>query len=145
MTRALLKRDIFTPLLIAFIFLSSIACAHLSEERRREYGVLESAVTFSSDKVIGEYGDSIPPDFDADKFMRLVESKIPEDYYRALEKHNKELKVMGSYYLLLIRALPDNAVILFDYSCTPEVDGPVLLDPQKYDATNVEAYDKCKK
>jgi hypothetical protein len=145
MSRSLSKKKLYIPLLLTFVFISSIACVHLSEEQKREYGILESAVTFSSDKVIGEYGDSIPSDFDSEKFMSLVEGRIPNDYYRALEKHHKELKVKGSYYLLLIREVSDNAVILFDYSCTPEVDGPVLLDPEKYDASRVESYDKCAK
>lgn len=133
-----------TTIFLAFFCCFSTSCAHLTEGQKRDYGLLESAVTFSSDAVIGEYGDSIPSDFNSEKFMALVKGKIPEDYYHALEKYPNQLKPMGSYYLIVIYAQQTNIVILFDYSCTPEVDGPVLLDPKKYDASKMELYDKCK-
>jgi hypothetical protein len=50
----------------------------------------------------------------------------------------------GSYYLILIIAPKSNAIILFDYSCTPAVDGPVLLEPDKYNVNNIDSYDTCK-
>ena len=73
-------------ILLLFVFCSSGSCASLSEHQKREYGILESAVTFSADKVIGVYGDRIPDDFSAEKFMELVNDKIPRDYYEALEE-----------------------------------------------------------
>lgn len=102
-----------------------------------------SAVTFSSDKVIGEYGDKIPADFSADKFMEFVKNRIPEDYYKALTAYSLEVKPKGSYYLLLVIDFKSKSVILFDFSCTPEADGPVLLEPDKYDLNNIDLYDKC--
>jgi hypothetical protein len=129
---------------LAYLFCFSTSCAHLTETQKRDYGLLESAVTFSSDAVIGEFGDFIPPDFNSEKFMALVKGKIPEDYYHALEIYPNQVKPMGNYYLIVIYAQQANIVILFDYSCTPEVDGPVLLDPKKYDASNMDLYDNCK-
>jgi hypothetical protein len=90
--------------------------------------------TFSaaSYAVIGEYGEAIPPDFTAGKFMRLIEKKIPEEYYNALKKYFLDIRPKGSYYLLLVHDPKTKTLILFDYSCTPEPDGQVLLEPEKY-------------
>jgi hypothetical protein len=139
-----MKKYLATTIIILIVFSSQLSCATLSEHQQQDYGLLESAVTFSSDKVIGEYGDSIPTDFSADKFMALVKDKIPEDYYETLEKYDITVTPKGSYYLLLIRKHNDSTIILFDYSCTPEVDGPVELEPQKYDLNNIGMYDSCK-
>ena len=103
-----------------------------------------SAVTFSSDKVIGEYGDVIPDDFTSYKFLQFVKDRIPEDYFMVLSKYNLDMKPKGSYYLLLIFDPETKLLILFDYSCTPEVDGPILLKPDEYDINNLELYDTCK-
>ena len=131
---------------LGFVFILVIfsvnACVTLLEEQKKEYGLLESAVTFSSDKVIGEYGDVIPDDFDGNKFLQLVKDKIPEDYYGALMKYNLNIFPKGSYYLLI--AYDGKRLILFDYSCTAEVDGPVLLEIEKYDLDHLELYDNCK-
>lgn len=129
--------------MILFVSASS-SCAALSQDQRLEYGILGSAITFSSDKVIGDYGDIIPNDFNEDAFMKFVKYKIPEDYYEVLKKYRLDVKPRGSYYLLLVINPHNSAVILFDFSCTPEVDGPVLLDPVKYDVKYIETYDKCK-
>jgi len=139
-----MRRCLFVIVLVLLI-ISSDSCASLSEEQKRQYGILESAVTFSSDKVIGEYGDTIPDDFLSDKFMRFIKNRIPEDYYEVLKKYHIDIKPKGSYYLLLIFDPISKSLILFDYSCSPEVDGPILLEPGKYDINNLELYDKCKK
>lgn len=130
--------------LLVFLVASTGSCATLSEEQRKEYGILESAVTFASDKVIGEYGDVIPNDFTGDKFMKFVEDKIPKEYYKTLKKYLIDVKPKGSYYLLLVISPKSKTVILFDFSCTTEVDGPVLLEPDKYDVKNIDSYDTCK-
>jgi len=139
-----MRRYLSVVILIIFV-LSYSSCVTLSEEQRREYGILESAVTFSSDKIIGEYGDEIPDDFNSkDRFMGFVKGKIPEDYYNMLEKYILDVKPMGTYYLLLIRDPHNECIILFDYSCTPEADGPILLEPSKYEINNLDLYDTCK-
>jgi hypothetical protein len=135
---------VFGSFFLAFFIWSSASCAHLTDAQKKEYGILESAVTYSSDIVIGEYDVSIPQDFNAEKFMALLKGKIPVDYYHALEKYSKQVDPKGSYYLIVIFAPQTNTVILFDYSCTQDVDGPVLLDPEKYDASKMDSYDKCK-
>lgn len=135
------RRLSITVYLIIFV-LVSCSCLALSERQKSDYGLLESAVTFSSDKVIGEYGDRLPDDFDAVKLLNLVKNKIPTDYYYALKMHRLEVSPRRTYYLLRIY---DNAhLILFDYSCTPAVDGPVLLSPDKYDLDRLDLYDTCK-
>jgi hypothetical protein len=137
-----MKKHLFVISYVVIILFATSSCLALSEEQKKEYGILESAVTFSSDKVIGEYGDRIPGDFNGKTFLLLVKDKIPEDYYEALTKHQLDVTPKGSYYLLLI--FESRQLILFDYSCTPEVDGPVLLEPEKYDVNHLELYDQCK-
>lgn len=137
-----MKRHLSFALILIFVIFSASACLALSEEQKKEYGLLESAVTFSSDKVIGEYGERIPDDFNSHKFLLLVKDKIPGDYYDALRKYNLNILPKGTYYLL--KVYKDKSLILFDYSCTAEVDGPVLLETEKYDLNHLEFYDKCK-
>jgi len=139
-----MRKHLSAIILIILIF-SSSSCLALSEEQRREYGVLISAVTFSSDKVIGEYGDTIPDDLNTgDKFMQFIKNKIPEDYYKALKKYSIDIKPKGSYYLLLVIDSDSKSIILFDYSCTPGADGTILLEPGKYDINHLDSYDTCK-
>lgn len=139
-----MRKQIFIIFLLIIFVTAPASCATLSEDQKREYGLLESAVTFSSDKVIGEYGDRIPDDFTQDKFIKFIKDRIPEDYYKILKKYRLDVRPKGNYYLLLAIDPNNSAVILFDFSCTPEVEGPVLLDPVKYDVKNIESYDTCK-
>lgn len=125
--------------LMALICVSS--CAILSENKKEEYGILKSAVMFSADKVIGEYGDEIPDNFNNEKFMALIENKIPEDYYLALKKYNLRVNPKGYYYLLEV--FQKDNMILFDYSCTPELDGPIISSEIKFDLENLEKYNHC--
>ena len=137
-----MKRHLFFAIILVVVAFSTSSCLALSEEQKKEYGLLESAVTFSSDKVTGEYGDTIPNDFDSNTFLQLVKDKIPEDYYGALKKYTLNVFPKGFYYLLT--TYNGKRLILFDYSCTTEVDGPVLLAIEKYDLDHLELYDKCK-
>jgi hypothetical protein len=137
-----MKKRIFISIFLVVFVLSSVTCLALTETQKKEYGLLQSAATFSSDKIIGEYGDTIPDDFDKDKFLIVVKDKIPDDYYNALTKHRIDVTPMKTYYLL--KVYDSNSLILFDYSCTSEVDGPILLEPEKYDLNHLELYDKCK-
>ena len=139
----IIRSKLFITILLLFFVFSSGSCVSLSEHQKREYGVLESAVTFSADKVIGEYGDNIPDYFSAEKFMKLIEGKIPKDYYETLKKYDIGVRPKRTYYLLLVFDPISKVIILFDYSCTPEVDGPVLLQPGKYNLDRLETYDKC--
>lgn len=137
-----MKKRIFTAIYLVIFVLSASACLALTEAQKKDYGLLESAVTFASDKIIGEYGDTIPDDFNGNKFMIVVSDKIPRDYYGALKKYLIIVVPMKTYYLL--KAYDSDHLILFDYSCTSEVDGPVLLGPENYDLNHLEFYDKCK-
>ena len=137
-----MKKHLSITALFLVLLFSLNSCITLAERQKNDYGLLESAVTFSSDKVIGEYGDKIPDDFDSDKFIHIVKDKIPDDYYHALINYQIDVTPKGSYYLL--KAYDSKRLILFDYSCSPEVDGPVLLEPGKYDLYHLEIYDICK-
>lgn len=139
-----MRRRLFVIFLLAVFIFSSGCCAISSEIKRCEYDVLCSAVSASSYAVIGEYGTSIPSDFTVDKFMALVEKNIPENYFKVLKKYVLDIKPKRSYYLLLVFDPNTKSLILFDYSCTPEPDGQVLLEPEKFDLKNLDLYDKCK-
>ena len=132
------KRVILLSLAICFL----ASCALLGQNRKQDYGILKSAVIFSSDKVIGEYGEQIPAGFDGNRFMELVGDRIPKNYLHALENYKLEVESYGWYYL--IKAFDGDAMILFDYSCTTEIDGPVLDSPGMFDLTNLGKYDGCK-
>lgn len=136
--KTIFKRVIW--LFLAVCLLAS--CAMLAENRKQNYGILKSAVMFSSDKVIGEYDDQVPANFDGNRFLELVSDKIPREYLHALKNYKLEVEPHGWYYL--IKAYDCGAIILFDYSCTTELDGPVLDSPEMFDLTNLEKYDRCK-
>lgn len=136
------KRVLILISTFIFIFLLSSCLAH-TEVRKEDYDILSTAATFSSDKVIGEYGGNIPDDFDGVKFLKLVKEKIPTKYYHALKKYDIELIPMKTYYLL--KVYHEKKLILFDYSCTTEADGRILEAPEKYDINNLHLYDECKK
>ena len=125
---------------LAICFISS--CALIGQSFERDYGILKSAVMFSGDKVIGEYGEQIPNDFDGSRFMALVSDKIPEEYRHALENYKLVVEPHEWYYL--IKVIDNDAVILFDYSCTTEIDGPVLDSPGVFDLNNIGKYDTCR-
>lgn len=120
------------------------SCASVYEKQRKEYDTLASSVSAASYAVIGEYGDTIPPDLDADQFMKVIENKIPSEYFKQLKRYSLDLKPKGTYYLLLVIDQDSKSIVLFDYSCTPEVDGLILLEPNKYDLNNIDSYDPCK-
>lgn len=136
-----MKKKALLTLLIFLVVLSG--CATLSKNLTNEhYGKLCSAALISADKVNGTFRGHIPPDFDAAQFLALVKTKIPDDYYSEYKGKTIKVDSRGTYYLLKIYD-DHESLILFDYSCTPEIDGPVLRDPGKYDLTNLDQYDKC--
>jgi hypothetical protein len=139
-----MKRCFLSIPLFIVILIFSTSCVTLPTIPREEYEVLCSAVSASSSVVIGEYGENVPPDFDAAKFMRLVEGRIPASYFAALKKYSLEVRPMVGYYLLLVFDQDTKSLILFDYSCTPAPDGQVLWETTKYDQKNLERYDPCK-
>ena len=138
----MMRKRLFRAAFLVIVIFALNACC-ISECHKKEYGLLESAVTFSSDKVYGEYGENIPDDFDGVKFLALVKDKIPEDYYESLKGYSLEVISRESYYLL--KVYDKGVLILFDYSCTQALDGPVFANPGIYDVTHIEIYDKCRK
>ena len=137
-----------TKRILGTFFLLLMVCsgayAGLSEEQRRDNGILSSAVAFASDKVIGEFGLSIPDGFDGEGFMVFIKDRVPDDYYDALRSYSIIVYPKGNYYLLVARERQSDSIVLFDYSCTPKVDGPVFLEPSKYELSRLAQYDECK-
>lgn len=132
------------PICLIVVLLVTNSCVCAIESQKKEYGLLESAVTYSAEKVIGEYGDAIPNDFSSEKFFLLVRNKMPSEYYATLMRYRLEIRPKGYYYLLLAFEPSNNVLVLFDYSCTAEIDGPILLQPNKYNSDNIDLYDQCK-
>ncbi len=87
--------------------------------------------------------DYFPDSFDQKAFDRTIKGKLEKSYYDELMKHSVGVFPKGSYYLLVVRDQPDGSVILFDYSCSTEIDGPVQEEPRKYDVAHVEKYNPC--
>lgn len=126
-------------LFAALIVLSSCIC--ISESRKQDYGLLKSAVMFSADKVIGEFGDQIPAEFSGEAFMELVKDKIPANYYSALKPYELKIKPDGYYYRLEL--FDGDEMVLFDFSCTPGIDGAVKSEDKTFNLDNLEAYNPC--
>lgn len=136
------KRFLLINCFIIIIFYTT-SCTNISPSQKQEYGSLMSAVIWSASAVIGEYGHIIPEDFNREQFLAVVQDKIPPRSYSILNSYPMKIVPKNGYYLLLIYNTRDNSLILFDYSCTSDVDGPVLLEPGKYDLNNLQLYDKC--
>jgi hypothetical protein len=139
-----MRKRSFSIFLVAILLFFSSNCATIHTVQRDDYEVLCSAVTASSSAAIGEYGENIPSNFSAEKFMQLLEKKIPPRYLAELKKYPLEVRPKGSYYLLLVFDPHTKTLILFDYSCTSEPDGQVLFEPVKYDTNVLDLYDTCK-
>jgi hypothetical protein len=131
----------FIPLAL---IISLCFCAGTLEHQKKEYGILMTASHDAAIAVKGEYPDEIPEYFSDLKFREFLKGRISHDYYEVLERYPLELQPKGTYYLLLVLDPRGRDVILFDFSCTVEVDGPVLRYPGKYDLTNIDLYDTCK-
>jgi thioredoxin-related protein len=128
-----------TRYLISFVLiisLSACTCNRHCTPSQEDFGVLQTAVSFSADKVIGEYGDTIPDDFNSKKFIALVKDKIPESHLNAMEKYILIVTPKKTHYYLEVICPKDKSALLFDYSCTPEVDGPIYLSHGEYDPKN---------
>lgn len=132
------------PFFLFILVLSLTACASLSEKREKEYGLLKTAVTYSADKIKGEFGRQMPDTLDEGTFLRVVHGKIPDGYYKELTNYFLVVVPKGRYYLLKAYDKTTYDLVLFDYSCTPEPDGLVLEEPTKFDLAHIESYDPCK-
>lgn len=132
-------KNLFKKLVLIGLGVSLFSsCIFIDPINKKEYGILKSAVQSSTDVVAGEYGTQIPNDFHGDQFMKLVSNKIPADYRDALKKFKIEVEPHGWYYLL--KAFDGDAMILFDYSCSTQIDGPVIDNPDAFDLTRLDNY-----
>jgi len=120
-----------------------IACATPTRITKNDYGLLKTAAYTSSYAVIGEYDDSIPDDFNTERFLQIAQKNIPAFYYAELKKYDLEITPLKTYYLLKVYDTETHKLILYDYSCTEYTDGNLLDEPQQQDV-NPENYDPCK-
>jgi hypothetical protein len=137
------KNKVIIFILLIFV-ISLNGCATAGQVSRDDYGILCSAASTCSYAMIGEYGDSMPNDLTIEKLLSVCEKNIPPNFFAELRRYHLEVKPKGTYYLLLVYDPHDKALILFDYSCTAECDGRVMLEPNKYDIHSLESYDPCK-
>lgn len=137
-----MKEHLFFTVIFAIYFFFISGCATAQKIQKSECSILGSAVSAASSAVIGEYGDTISSDL-PDKFLSSLEKKIHDDYFKELKKYQLDVKPKGSYYLLVVRHQETKSIILFDYSCTPEPDGMVCLEPDKYNLNNLDLYNTC--
>lgn len=132
-----------TVAIVALACIFAVCTSHM-EVVKKQYGLFESAVRYSTDKVYGEYDDSIPDTFDNVMFLSVVKGKIPDEYYKSLQSYNLVVEPRRTYYLLKAYDKCTGQFILFDFSCTPGIDGPILLYPNEYNTDNIEQYNTCK-
>ena len=79
------KHLFFTIIFVTYIFFVS-GCATTQKIQKSNCSTLGSSVSAASYAVIGEYGDTIPSDLQ-NKFLSLVEKKIPYDYFKELKRY----------------------------------------------------------
>ncbi len=119
------------------------SCITLTASQKKEYDNLMAAAASSAAIFRGRYDGNLPKDLNESKFLNTVKSKLPPDYYDILKKYRLQITNDGNYYLL--KVFDNRKLILFDYSCTLEIDGAVLLTPDKFDLNHIGLYNKCTK
>jgi hypothetical protein len=138
------KRSHLNAFLILFIFFLGACCSTPGNGHKKEYGVLVSAVMNAPFAVKGVYPANLPPDFSGTTFLQTVKGRIPDSSFSELSHYSLQVIPKGRYYLLVVREPSTNSIILFDYSCTFNIDGKVFESPAEYDLNHLELYDRCK-
>lgn len=135
------KLQLSIPLVFSLIIMG--CCLSLEERQKTDYGILGTAVTYVSDKVIGRYGDVLPEDFDTTRFVAIAKEELVASQYNLLTRYRLEILSKHAYYLLKI--YDKDKLVMFDYSCTVKLDGPILYSDKTFDLEHLEKYDECKK
>lgn len=138
-----MRKSLYITISIFLVLCLENCCLSTVERFKKDYGILGTAVTYVSDKVIGEYDDSLPDDFGLTRFLDIAKKELSISQYNILLRYRLEIIPKKTYYLL--KVFEGTQLIMFDYSCTSEVDGPILYSDQKFDLDHLEKYDKCKK
>jgi hypothetical protein len=115
---------------IALLF---IACTPYWEAERIEYGSLGRSV--AGMPYVMDYvwlnGDAYPPTVSTQEFLDSLRVHMPIEY-EALSSYVVEFKGCGPFYVINVYNRRTMEMIMFDYSCTQALDGPVYIDPKKY-------------
>ena len=138
-----MKKSLCAATSIFLVLYLASCCLSTLERFKKDYGILGTSVTYVSDKVIGEYDDSLPDDFGLARFLDIAKTELSKSQYNILLRYRLEIISKKAYYLL--KVFDGDQLIMFDYSCTFELDGPILNSDQKFDLEHLEKYDKCKK
>jgi len=136
-----IKLQLSIPVIFSLTIMG--CCLSLEERRKTDFGILGTAVTYVSDKVIGRYGDVLPDDFDTTRFVAIAKEELVVSQYNILTRYRLEIISKQAYYLLKI--YDKDKLVMFDYSCTPKLDGPILYSDKTFDLEHLEIYDECKK
>ncbi len=127
--------------LAAIAVLALGSCVTLTVSQKREYDNLMQAAADSAAIFRGDYKGALPKNIDEPKFLSTVRDKLPPNEFSLLKKYRLQIANEGNYYLLKI--FDNRELILFDYSCTLEIDGAVLLQPGKFNLNTIGLYNKC--
>ena len=131
-------------ILIAASLLSAGCAAHCRDFSEQDYDQLQLGIIVSAKKIKGVFNGNMPIDMDKELFLKTIKNRIPEDGYDLIASTHIEITSYGTYYFLKLYDKDSNKLILFDYSCTHKVDGPVWAKPINYDLDNLEQYNSCK-
>lgn len=139
-----MRRSRLNALVILCIFLVCASCITTGERHEKDYGMLVTAVMNAPFAVKGVYPGDLPADFSSTTFLQVIKGKIPDNSFSELSHYDLQVIPKGRYYLLIVREPSTGTIVLFDYSCTFNVDGKVFESTEQYDLNHLELYDKCK-
>jgi hypothetical protein len=119
--------------IVAMLAMLAIGCTPSWEAQRIRYdslGLRVSEMPKTMNYVwLGK--EAFPPRVSTDEFMDSVRARLPKEY-QLLSAYLIQYEGHGSYYLLKIFDRETRKMIMYDYSCSDSLDGPVYQDENKY-------------
>jgi hypothetical protein len=129
-------------LIVLFIGMSFPPVLAQSSKELHKYGLLITAVQVAGEKMYGIYGETLPAGLNRGVFLELMKRELPQKYYKALVDHRYvNIIPRGTYYRLVV--FQGRSLILYDFSCTDRVDGPVLTSAERVSLADLEKLDPC--
>lgn len=132
-------------LLVAWVILLGVigsGCWSSKETLLYQYEELETIVQDAKFTIYGNFGPVFSDSLNADTVMSMLKDKEPQ-YYEMLNRYHVEFVFMKSDYLIAL--WKDGCLVIYDYSCTPKVDGKMYLGPQKAIMTDLVNGSPCAK
>ena len=110
------------PIVSLIMSIAFWGCSNCEESLFEKLGPVESSIRNASEAVYGRYADQIPLSFNADSLMQLLRSEHPHDF-SVLQEFELNLESKQTHYFLSLTG--KHMFFMYDFSCTPFVDGPV--------------------